>query len=109
MARNREVCCFNHFMICEHLRSLEQAILARRIRETYRGQPWSLNCREWVYFDCFIDTVAVMSTFAFAECVQEHLHRGTHDGQERGLVCSQCHDGIMGSYDQRPDLAIFKG
>ena len=46
-------------MICEHLRALEQAILARGIRETFRGKAWSQNCREWVYFDCFIDTAAV--------------------------------------------------
>ena len=30
---------------------MEQALIARGIRENYRGQPWSMNCREWVYFD----------------------------------------------------------
>jgi hypothetical protein len=94
-------------MTCEHLRLLEQAILARGIRETFRGPAWSMNCREWVYFDCFIDTQSVRSRFTLADCVQEHIHRGTHDGQERGFVCSQCHDGIMGRYDEIPGAVVF--
>jgi len=96
-------------MTCEHLRPLEQAILAQGIRETFRGQPWSLNCREWVYFDCFIEAESVQRRFVLAECVQEHVHRGTHDGQERGFVCSQCHDGVIGNYDLTPGAAVFRG
>ena len=96
-------------MTCEHLRGLEQAILAHGIRETFRGQSWSMNCREWVYFDCFIDAESVRSKFPLAECVQEHVHRGTHDGKERGFVCSQCNDGIMWSYDLRPEAVVFRG
>lgn len=96
-------------MTCEHLRPLEQAILARGIRETFRGRAWSLNCREWVYFDCFIDAASVRANLALPECVQEHAHRGTHDGQERGFVCSQCQDGIMGRYEPAPGAIVFKG
>ena len=96
-------------MICEHLRPLEQAILAHGIRETFRGQAWSLNCREWVYFDCFIDTTSVRANLVLSDCVQEHLHRGTHDGQERGFVCSQCYDGVMGSYEQNAGIVVFSG
>ena len=96
-------------MTCEHLKPLEAAIIARGIRETFRGQAWSLNCREWVYFDCFIDTAAVRRAFALPSCVSEHVHRGTHDGQERGFVCSNCHDGIMGSYEPVAGGAIFTG
>ena len=96
-------------MVCEHLIALEQAILALGIRETFRGQAWSSNCREWVYFDCFIDTDAVSRKLALADCVHQHLHRGTHDGQERGFVCSRCNDGIMGSYDQRAGMIVFSG
>ncbi len=94
-------------MTCEHLIALEQAILARGIPETFRGQPWTSNCREWVYFDCFIDIEAVARKLAFSDCVRQHLHRGTHDGQERGFVCSECHDGILGSYEQRPGMIVF--
>ena len=96
-------------MTCEHLRTLEQAILDRGIRETFRGAAWSRNCREWVYFECYIDLEAVRSRFVLADCVHDHQHRGTHDGQERGFVCSECHDGVMGSYDVRAGLPVFRG
>lgn len=96
-------------MICEHLRPLEQAIIALGARETFRGQPWSQNCREWVYFDCYIDTEAVSHSFPLPACVKAHAHRGTHDGQERGFVCSQCHDAIMGQYEPGVGVLTFKG
>jgi hypothetical protein len=79
------------------------------MRETYRGQVWSMNCREWVVFDCFIDTEAVRRVISLPECVEDHAHRGTHDGQERGFVCHQCWDGIIGDYEARPGLPTFKG
>ena len=86
---------------------MEHAIIARGFRETFRGQAWSNNCREWVYFDCFIDTDAVRDDFVFADCVKEHVHRGAHDGQERGFVCERCLDGIMGLYER--GSSIFSG
>ena len=96
-------------MTCEHLRALEQAILGRRIRETFRGPAWSKNCRECVYFDCFLDIETLRGRFLLADCVEDHVHRGTHDGQERGFVCSLCHDGIMGHYEQTKGLQVFEG
>lgn len=96
-------------MICEHLRPVEQAILANGIRETYRGQAWSQNCREWVYFDCFIDTDAVRCSHSLPSCVEDHAHRGTHDGQERGFVCSACHDAVMGRYEASEGVEAFRG
>ncbi|HEY2838248.1 MAG TPA: hypothetical protein VGJ26_03820 [Pirellulales bacterium] len=32
-----------------------------------------------------------------------------HDGQERGLVCQTCHDAIMGSYEERHGVRVFRG
>jgi hypothetical protein len=78
-------------------------------KETFRGHAWSNNCREWVYFDCFIDTASARKKFAFVPCVSEHAHRGTHDGEERGFVCSTCWDGIMGAYEARPGGTVFAG
>ena len=46
-------------MVCEHLSTLEQLLITRGVAITYRGQAWSMNCREWVYFDCFLDTSAI--------------------------------------------------
>jgi hypothetical protein len=96
-------------MTCEHLNPLEQAIIATGIRETFRGKAWSLNCREWVYFDCFIDTAAVRQSLTIPSCVVDHSHRGTHDGQEKGFVCSECHDAIMGRYEPAPEAPVFRG
>jgi hypothetical protein len=96
-------------MICPHLQSLEQAIIASGAHEVFRGKTWSLNCREWVYFDCYIDTETVIRTLPLPDCVKVHIHRGTHDGQERGFVCSDCNDAIMGIYEPRPDALIFRG
>jgi hypothetical protein len=83
-------------MVCEHLQPLEAALLDRGIPATFRGQAWSNNCREWVYFDCWIDADAVRARFLLPDFVTKHEHRGTHDGQESGLVCSQCHDAVVG-------------
>lgn len=96
-------------MTCEHLKALEQAIIGRGIRETFRGAAWSKDCREWVYFDCYLDITAIRIRFAFSDCVEDHAHRGTHDGQERGLVCSLCHDAIMGRYEPSRDVPEFRG
>jgi hypothetical protein len=83
-------------MVCEHLIALEREMLARGIRETSRGQAWSENCREWVYFDCFLDLPALRARFLFDPCVIDHAHRGTHEGSEIGFVCDRCNDAIMG-------------
>jgi hypothetical protein len=96
-------------MVCEHLSPLEQALIDRGIAVTFRGQAWSMNCREWVYFDCFLDTSEIRKRIPFPNFVHDHSHRGTHDGQERGLVCTICHDGIMGVYEPVPGKPIFRG
>lgn len=83
-------------MVCEHLQPLERALLDAEIAVTFRGQAWSKNCREWVYFDAFLDVDAIRREFALPDFVTTHSHRGTHDGQEAGLVCSRCHDAIVG-------------
>jgi hypothetical protein len=83
-------------MVCEHLIALEEEILARGIKELYRGQAWSQSCREWVYFGCYLDIPALRARYKFAPCVKDHEHRGTHDGSEAGLVCTSCLDAIMG-------------
>ena len=86
-------------MVCEHLSPLEKAVLAEEVPVTFRGQALSMNCREWVYFDCFLDTSEIRNHISFPDCVQDHSHRGTHNGQERGLVCPLCNDAIMGPYE----------
>lgn len=85
-------------MLCEHLSDLETEILSRGIKETFRGQAWGEDCREWVYFDCYFDIPSLRRRYRFDTCVADHEHLGTHDGQESGLVCTECKDGIMGHH-----------
>lgn len=96
-------------MLCPHLAALERALLAAGIPLTFRGQPWSSNCREWVYFDCWLDRPSLRARLQLDECVIDHEHRGTHDGQEAGFVCSQCWDGIMGRHAaSKSGAAVFQ-
>jgi hypothetical protein len=96
-------------MVCEHLAQLEKALESSGIEETFRGQAWSRNCREWVYFRCWLDREALRQRFSFAPCVVDHAHRGTHDGQEAGFVCTTCHDAIIGAYEAQPgSLPVFR-
>lgn len=86
-------------MLCEHLRPLEQALLHSGARERFRGQAWSENCREWVYIEVRLDLAALRRRFALPACVQEHENGDPRSGLERGFVCQQCHDGVMGLVD----------
>ncbi len=97
-------------MTCDHLRGLEKELIAAGVPETYRGQPWSNNCREWVYFDCYLDRRAIRKRMDFPECVKDHEHLGTHDGQESGFVCTVCNDAVMGVHKKylRQANHVFK-
>ena len=95
--------------LCEYLVALERAMRDAGVRQTYRGQAWSRSCRQWVYFDCYLDAAGVRARFDLAACVEDHAHRGTHDGQERGLVCTACQDGIMGRFERDPGTPVFPG
>jgi hypothetical protein len=56
-------------MTCEHLRPLEDEIIAAGLPETFRGRPWSENCREWVYFACYFDRESIRKrSRVFVEC-----------------------------------------
>jgi hypothetical protein len=83
-------------MICTHVRWLEEALSAAGFRETYRGQTWSNNCREWVYFDVILDVPRLQLQFTIPAGVEVHENTDPKSGLERGLVCSRCHDAVMG-------------
>lgn len=95
-------------MTCEHLRSLEEALIAARIKVTFRGAAWTMNCREWVYFDCILDRESLRQRMSFDSCIKDHEHRGTHDGCEAGFYCSKCQDGVMGIHpDDGSNRKVF--
>jgi hypothetical protein len=83
-------------MTCEHLRQLEKALQENGFSETYRGQAWSENCREWVYFDVVFDIERTRQEFALSPCVRVHENLDERSGTERGFFCETCQDGIMG-------------
>lgn len=83
-------------MICKHLQPVEIEVLKLNPKETFRGEAWSNECREWVYYDCYIDTESLLKRLKLDKCVSVHEHRGTHDGCENGFVCNIHKDGIMG-------------
>ena len=84
-------------MVCEHLSALEWLLLDERIAVTYRGQPWSKNCREWVYFDAALNVEELQRRLGLSAPVSVHDNSDPKSGIERGLYCSQCHDAIMGN------------
>ena len=83
-------------MTCQHLRGLEAELIAAGVKGTYRGTPWTKNCREWVYFDVVLDTSALISRMGFPSCVRVHENLDPKSGTERGFVCTECKDAIMG-------------
>jgi hypothetical protein len=83
-------------MLCEHLKDVETDLIKAGIAETYRGTPWSKNCREWVYFDIVLDVDKMKEQYEFDSCVVIHENLDPKSGQERGLFCELCHDAIMG-------------
>jgi deoxyribodipyrimidine photolyase len=88
-------------MTREHLKALEQELTAAGIKETYRGQAWSDNCREFVYFDCVLDRESIRRRLKHADCIRDSDYLGTHMGSEYGFYCEQCQDGIMGAHPAR--------
>ncbi len=83
-------------MLCEHLAPIEAELKQRGLAETFRGQAWSDNCREWVYFGCVLDVADLRRRHSLAPCVVDHENRDPRSGTERGLYCTEHHDGIMG-------------
>ena len=86
--------------LCEHLRQAESYIRDKGGRVVSVGRPWSANCRTWVYFDTMLDPESLISGLHLDACVQVHDHRGTHDGSERGIVCTIHNDGVMGPHPE---------
>lgn len=83
-------------MLCEHLSIIENELIESGFKETYRGQAWTHNCREWVYFDVVLDMDKLRQRFDLSGSIKVHENLDPKSGVERGIVCTSCHDGIMG-------------
>jgi hypothetical protein len=84
--------------MCEHLSSLEIALKFSQVKETYRGQPWSKNCREWVYFDCILNSDTIRQKFQLPDFIVYHTNDDPRSGTEAGFVCEKCQDAIIGHH-----------
>jgi hypothetical protein len=83
-------------VVCEHLKPLEDALLAGGAKVTFRGQAWSEKCREWVYFDRVLDLAAIERRFGFPPCVSRHENLDPRSGTESGFECATCQDAVVG-------------
>ena len=91
--------------MCEHLALLEAALKAKGVKETYRGQPWSNNCREWAYFDCILNPAILREKYRLPEFIIYHTNDDPRSGTEAGFLCEKCHDGIIGHH---PTFSVGK-
>lgn len=91
--------------MCEHLSELENELKARNIKETYRGQPWSDNCLEWVYFDGVLNLEKLRERLQLPAHVVDYRNDDQRSGAEMGFVCELCKDAIMGVH---PEFASGK-
>ena len=84
--------------MCEHLIDLDSYLKAKGIKETFRGQAWTDNCREWVYYDCLLDRESLRKRFDLPAFVIDHTNDDNKSGMEAGFVCELCKDGVMGAH-----------
>lgn len=92
-------------MVCPHLAALEAELIAARIPETARGEVWTANCREWVYFDVVLDLEVLAVRFNFDPCVRVHQNLDARSGLESGFYCTNCLDAVMGCLHGAPPYA----
>ena len=91
--------------MCEHLEPLDNELKEKGIKETFRGQPWSANCREWVYYDCLLVVESLRKRFALPAFVVVHSNDDPRSGLEAGIVCDLCKDAVVGAH---PSVAAGK-
>ena len=82
--------------MCEHLSILENELKDRGIKETYRGQAWTKNCREWIYFDCYFNVDSLRERLKLPDFIRHHVNNDSKSGLEEGFECELCEDAIMG-------------
>ncbi len=86
--------------VCEHLRDLEEYLVASGHKITYAGQPWSVNCRYWITFDVLLDCEALKKRLKLGDGVTVHVNDDPRSGREKGLVCETCKDAIIGVHPE---------
>jgi len=91
--------------MCIHLKPVEDYLLSKGYNEVYRGQVWSNNCREWIYFNTILQPQELIIQFRLDSTIIIHDYQDIKVGSELGLECTICHDAIMGYH---PNSAYLK-
>ena len=81
--------------MCIHLEELEKYLKQQNIKETFRGKAWDLHCREWIYFDCYLNIEKLRLKFDLPKFIIHHFNDDIRSGLEEGFVCTECNDGII--------------
>lgn len=84
--------------MCEHLKQLDEDLKGKGIKETFRGEAWSHNTREWVYYDCILGLEAIREKYRLPDFVKEYINNDNRSGLEAGFYCEMCKDGVMGHH-----------
>lgn len=90
-----------NLLVCKHLSTLESELKSSNILETFNGQAWSLNCRQWIYYDCYIDIINLRKRIKLEECVVDYEYLDFKVGSEAGLYCTVCKDAIIGIHKSK--------
>src|SRR4051812_11061384 len=88
--------------MCEHLQPLADYLKERSVPVTWRGQPWTQNCREWVYYDCVLEPQSLKTKLGLESFIQVHDYVDIKAGSELGLFCDECKDAIIGIHPTSP-------
>jgi hypothetical protein len=96
-------------MVCEHLRPLEERIIARGFVESQRGRPRSTTCREWVTYNCDARVIAKLEGMNIPACVKHYEQSYAHRGSESGLLCDEHSDALISGVLRGPDVPAFLG
>ena len=91
--------------MCAHLKPVEDYLLSKGYKEIYRGQVWSNNCREWIYFNTVLQPKELINQFKLESFIIIHDYEDIKVGAELGLECTICKDAIMGYH---PNSAYSK-
>ena len=95
-------------MVCDHLKPLDDELSAAGIGVVYRDlAPWSRNCRRWTRYACYLDLASIRARLRLADCIVDHVFKANWQGEERGFVCVEHHDAVIGDHDRRSDRPVI--
>src|SRR4029453_9043470 len=56
----------------------------------------------WTRYACYLDLSSIRARLKLAECVVDHVFKDNWQGEERGFVCDEHDDAVIGDYERRP-------